>query len=238
MCGCAQAKARVLAGPKAARRSDELAPALAVLVGRAAAVRPQELVQLHLQPVRELAQVPDERHRRRPAAARGRSRRAPRSGSNQWKACPTVTASTLASASGSASAVPATTSAAGRDRCEHRAASRRAARPRSPGAPPHEQRRVSLPVPAARSTTVRPGPSASRRRGTRSPPSRIAGPRTARTARRRRRNASRAIGCTPRAMRASRGRRRRRRRSRAARSSSERSAFTSPTSAVYQFFAS
>ena len=85
------------------------------------------------------------------------------SGSNQWNACPAVTASTLASSSGSASAVPATTSAADATLAstDRISASGSTAITR---APVSSSGRVSLPVPAARSTTVRPGPSASRRR--------------------------------------------------------------------------
>ena len=81
---------------------------------------------------------------------------------NQWKACATVTQSTDASANGSASAVPSRTSTPG-------TTSTSFARMASTGstamilAPVGTSSRVSLPVPAARSTTVDAGPMPSSR---------------------------------------------------------------------------
>ena len=80
--------------------------------------------------------------------------------SNQWNACPTVTASTERSGNGIASAVPATASTSGSD-------DESAARIASTGstattnAPVGTRRRVSFPVPAARSSTRLPSSSPS-----------------------------------------------------------------------------
>ena len=95
--GCAQAKARASPPPKAARGSDELAPALAVLVGRvcrgtasAARSAPACSRSESSRRFQTSAIVPPGRSTRAISASAG-------SGSNQWKACPAATASTLAS---------------------------------------------------------------------------------------------------------------------------------------------
>ena len=120
MCGCAHGEGAHTARPEAARRGDELAPALLVLVGRTAAVRPQQLVQPPPAAGRQSSRrfqtsaiVPPGRRTRAISASAG-------SGSNQWKAWPTATASTLASASGSASAVAGHDLRGGREPGEHR----------------------------------------------------------------------------------------------------------------------
>jgi hypothetical protein len=80
---------------------------------------------------------------------------------NQWNACATVTASTLAVGSGIACAVPSWSSAAGT--CS--ASSPRISADGSTAttrAPVETSSRVSLPVPAARSSTVAPARSPSR----------------------------------------------------------------------------
>ena len=96
----------------------------------------------------------------RPSTPPGTSTRAislsARGASNQWNACPASTASAFASASGIASAVPARAAMPGR-------LSASAARMFASGstavtsAPVARITSVSLPVPAARSTTRRPG---------------------------------------------------------------------------------
>ena len=79
-------------------------------------------------------------------------------GSNQWKAWATTTASMVAPPSGTASAVPPTTSTPGTVR---RKTSRMAAdgSTATTVAPVTAKARASFPVPAARSSTVRPGAS-------------------------------------------------------------------------------
>ena len=118
---------------------------------------------------------------RRPAAARGASRRTRPLMSNQWNAWATVTASTEPSGSGIASALPA----CDLDLRQHALEAR--ARISSPGstattsAPSATSCRVSFPVPAPRSST-RPNGSRSR-----DPRDRVAARTAAATARRRRR---------------------------------------------------
>ena len=73
--------------------------------------------------------------------------------SNQWKAWPTVTASALSSGSGIASAVPSSARAAGPMAARISATGSTAITSQ----PSAASGRVSLPLPAARSTTVRPG---------------------------------------------------------------------------------
>jgi len=93
----------------------------------------------------------------RPPTRTARARAAiARSSSNQWNACAIVTASSEPSRNGSCSAVVATIGTLGNT-------SRKVARMPATGsaaikyAPAGTSRRVSLPVPAARSTTVAPG---------------------------------------------------------------------------------
>ena len=78
--------------------------------------------------------------------------------SNQWKAWATVIASADASASGSDSAVPSSASAPG-DVSASFARISATGSTATTRAPVGTSSRVSFPVPAARSTTTRPGPS-------------------------------------------------------------------------------
>ncbi len=75
-----------------------------------------------------------------------------RDGSNQWKACPTATVSTTPPDTGIISAVPPATATPGtarRNTCRMDAEGSTARQT----APPRCSRRVSFPVPAARSST-------------------------------------------------------------------------------------
>ncbi|MNR21689.1 hypothetical protein D3C85_1386030 [compost metagenome] len=77
---------------------------------------------------------------------------------NQWKACAQTTASTLASGSGMASAVPASTVASGSLAASWARISATGSTATTL-APVAANRRVNLPVPAPRSTTDLPGAS-------------------------------------------------------------------------------
>lgn len=99
----------------------------------------------------------------RPTRPPGRSTRASsakaRSASNQWKAWATQTASREDALNGSASAVPATTGTPGTTRRSTRCICSRGSTATT-RAPVGTSSPVSFPVPAARSTTVTPGPRA------------------------------------------------------------------------------
>ena len=111
MCGCAQAKARILPAPKrpdaATSSRQPWTCSLGVLprYGLSSSFSSTCSRSESSRRFQTSAIVPPGRSTRAISASAG-------SGSNQWKACPAATASTLASSSGSASAAPATTSAA------------------------------------------------------------------------------------------------------------------------------
>ena len=106
--------------------------------------------------LKRMARAPPGR-RTRLISARASSNR------NQWNAWATVTTSTLPSGSGMASAVPSSASTSGlvATSCSRMPGTGSTA---TTSAPVAARRRVSLPVPAARSQTRVPGPTPSSRR--------------------------------------------------------------------------